>query len=79
MHRATSPTSSAVRLRCALVGLCLVSIYACGESPSAPSGNASELAITGTDPAPDAPGIFLGTERTPKGSAYSSILSFFGF
>jgi hypothetical protein len=64
MHCVTSPTNRALCLQWALVGLCLVSIYACGESPSAPSGDAPELAITGTDPAPAAPGIFLGTDVT---------------
>jgi hypothetical protein len=38
-------------------------LFACSEGPTSPT-HAPELAIIGTDPAPSAPGIFLGTAVT---------------
>jgi hypothetical protein len=39
-------------------------ICACAEQPAGPSRSAPELAISGTDLAPTAPGLFLGTDVT---------------
>jgi hypothetical protein len=50
-------------VRYAAAGFCLAGLFACGE-PSGPSPETPEFAITGTDPAPSAPGIFLGTDVT---------------
>jgi hypothetical protein len=44
-----------------------VGMAACGENPSAPRSDTPEYAIVGTDPAPSAPGIFLGTDVTATG------------
>ncbi|MBA3260639.1 MAG: hypothetical protein H0T68_14385 [Gemmatimonadales bacterium] len=46
--------------RCAL-GAVTALLFACGEGPTDPASQRPGLAITGTDPAPSAPGIFLGT------------------
>jgi hypothetical protein len=47
-----------------VTGLCLAGVFACGESPSGPRVETPDLAVVGNDPAPSAPGIFLGTDVT---------------
>jgi hypothetical protein len=64
MKRTASPVTSALRLRHGIAGCCLAGLFACAESPSAPPVDAPELAITGVDPAPAEPGIFLGSDVT---------------
>jgi hypothetical protein len=54
--------SSPVRLAAAAVLLFLTS---CSEPPTGPTSHGPEHAVVGTDPAPSAPGIFLGTDITP--------------
>ena len=39
-------------------------LLACGEQPTGPAAFSPDLAVTGTDPAPTAAGIFLGTDVT---------------
>ena len=50
-------------IRYAAAGFCLAALSACGES-AGPAPETPDFAITGTDPAPSAPGIFLGTDVT---------------
>jgi hypothetical protein len=50
-------------VRSTAAALCLAGVFACGE-PGGPSAETSEFVIIGTDPAPSAPGIFLGTDVT---------------
>ena len=51
-------------LRSSLVGLCLAGMLACGENPGGPSLEGLDFAVAGLDPAPSAPGIFLGSDVT---------------
>jgi hypothetical protein len=43
----------------------LVLLSSCAEPPTGPGSPDAQPAIVGTDPAPAAPGIFLGTDITP--------------
>lgn len=36
-------------------------LFGCSDDPNGPTGDSPDLAIIGTDPAPQAPGIFLGS------------------
>lgn len=56
--------NAAILIRQAATAPALLAVFACAEGPSGPPLEASELALVGTDPAPDAPGIFLGTNVT---------------
>ncbi len=58
-------TSSMVRYTA--TGVWLLAVIACSENPSGPTAEKTELAVIGTDPAPTAPGIFLGTDVTSTG------------
>lgn len=62
--RPSSVTRRAVLCRAA-GALCAAALFACGEDPTGPRPDAPDPAIVGTDPAPTAAGIFLGTGVTP--------------
>jgi hypothetical protein len=51
--------------RCALGCVGAVVLFACSESPTGPTGRPGVLADIEVDPAPSAPGIFLGSAVTP--------------
>lgn len=57
-------TTVAVR-RASIAAAGAALLFACSEGPTDPSVPRSELSITGTDPSPSAPGIFLGTTVAP--------------
>jgi hypothetical protein len=47
--------------------VCCIGMAACSQDPTAPRSRTPEYAVVGTDPAPTAPGIFLGTDVTNTG------------
>jgi hypothetical protein len=51
--------------RCALAGVGAAALFACSESPTSPTGQPTTEAALVIDPAPTAPGIFLGPGVTP--------------
>lgn len=51
-------------VRYAVAGACLLSLYACGEGLGGPATESPEFAVVGTDPAPSAAGLFLGSDVT---------------
>jgi hypothetical protein len=54
---------SSSMVRSAPIALC-VALAACRDTPAGPRPDTPEFAVVGTDPAPAAPGIFLGTDVT---------------
>jgi hypothetical protein len=63
-------TTVAVR-RASIAAAGAALLFACSEGPTDPSVPRSELSITGADPSPSAPGIFLGT-ITPEVKWYKN-------
>ncbi len=50
--------------QCGISALCGLLIFACDNDSTGPTAESPDLAISGTDPAPQTPGIFLGSPVT---------------